>query len=90
MSASCAQKFSYPSSRKCIIYDVSVRIKSDNLQLNLVGQKIKLMLQLIVTHPVPFPQGHEEILPKRAEIFMQVSMLKKKSMRMSVSVQQPP
>lgn len=45
-------------------------MKSDSLQLNLVGQKAKLRLQLIVTHPLPFPQGHEETLPEMGEIFM--------------------
>lgn len=38
------------------------------------------MLQMIVTHPVPFPKGHKETLPEMGEIFMQVSMLEKKTM----------
>lgn len=65
-------------------------MKSGSLQLNLVGQKAELRLQLIVTHPLVFPQGHEETLPEMGEVFMQVSVLEKNSMRMSVSVQQPP
>lgn len=46
-------------------------MKSDSLQLNLVGQKAELTLQLILTHPLRFPQGHEETLPEMGEIFTQ-------------------